>query len=73
MQHNFETIKRKIGMGGNVLPAEVVLCLRELLFQFDSIKERLDGLETSTKSGQGAGSVSKGKVSESKVQSNSNK
>ena len=72
MQHNFDTIKSKIGMGGSVLPAEVVLCLRELLVQFDVIKERLDGLETATKSGQGTGSVPEGKVSKSKVRSKGN-
>jgi len=71
MQHNFETIKRKVQMGGNVLPAEVVLCLRELLVKFDVMQEKLDGLETTTKSGQGTGSVPKGKVSKSKVRSKS--
>ncbi len=72
MQHNFETIKRKVQMGGQVMPAEVVLCLKEILVQVESLKERLDGLETATKSGQGTGSVPKGKVSKSKVRSKGN-
>lgn len=73
MQHNFETIKRKIQMGGQVLPAEIVLCVRELLVQFDIIKERLDGLETATKGGQGTGSVPEGKVSKPKVRPRTDK
>jgi len=69
MQHNFETIKRKIQMGGQVLPAEIVLCVRELLVQLGNVQERLDGLEAATKSGQRSSSVPKGKVSKSKVRS----
>tara|TARA_R100000152_G_C6780593_1_gene213558 strand:- start:2225 stop:2446 length:222 start_codon:yes stop_codon:yes gene_type:complete len=73
MQHNFETIKRKIQRGGQVMPAEVVLCLRELLLKFDEITEKLNGLEKSIESGQGSNPVSKRKVSKSKVQINSDK
>tara|TARA_R110002020_G_scaffold397988_1_gene607998 strand:+ start:341 stop:568 length:228 start_codon:yes stop_codon:yes gene_type:complete len=73
MQHSFDTIRRKIQMGGQVLPAEIVLCVREILVQLENIQERLNGLEASTKSGQGTSSVSKGKVSKSKVQSDSDK
>ena len=72
MQHNFETIKRKVQMGGQVLPAEIVLCVRELLVKFDVMQEKLDGLETAAKSGQGTGTVPKGKVSKSKVRSKGN-
>ena len=73
MQHNFDTIKRKIQRGGAVLPAEVVLCLKEILMTLSGLEERLDGLEASTKSRQRSGSVPKRKVSESEVQSRVNK
>ena len=70
MQHNFETIKRKIGMGGQVLPAEIVLCVREILVRLDAVQESLNELETTITSGQGSNSVPKKKVSKSKVRSN---
>ena len=69
MQHNFETIKRKIGMGGKVLPAEIVLCVREILVRLDAVQESLNGLETNITSRQGSDSLSKKKVSKSKVRS----
>ena len=68
MQHNFETIARKIKMGGSVLPAETVLCLRDILIRLEAMEEKLNGLEKSAADRSRTDSVSKGKVSKSKVQ-----
>ena len=47
MLHDYETIVRKVRMGGQVLPSETVLVIREILNRLEGLQEKFDGLETS--------------------------
>jgi hypothetical protein len=54
-------------MGGQVIPAEVVLCLRELLIKIEAIEEQIDGMEAAISDRRGSSSVPERKVSEPEV------
>ena len=72
MLHDYETIVRKVRMGGQVLPSETVLVIREILNRLEGLQEKFDGLETSINNRQGSCSVPKKKVSKSQVRCKSN-
>ncbi len=65
--HSLNNIERKIKMNASVTPAEMLLVIRDLLLKIDSLQERLNGLETPTKTRRGSSSVSKREVSSDSV------
>jgi hypothetical protein len=66
-QHSLQTIQRKIAMNASVTPAEMLLLMRDVILKLKLIEEKLSGLETTTNTRQSSGTVSKRKVSSSKV------
>jgi hypothetical protein len=50
--HNLNNIERKIKMNASVTPAEMLLVIRAMMTQIDTLEEKLDGLETATKAGR---------------------
>ena len=68
--HDLQTIQRKISMNASVTPAEMLLLMWDVILRMKFIEEKLRGLETPTKTGQSSGTVSKRKVSSSKVSRN---
>ena len=71
MQHNVDTIIRKIKMNANLIPSEIILLLRDMLGRLESLEEMYNGLETTSKTRSGTRGVSKGKVSPGKVSADS--
>ena len=68
--HDLQTIQRKISMNASVTPAEMLLLMRDVVLRMKHIEEKLRGMETPTNTGQSSGTVSKRKVSSSKVPRN---
>ncbi len=68
--HDLQTIQRKISMNASVTPAEMLLLMRDMVQRMEYIEEKLSGLETITKTGRDSSTVSKRKVSSSKVSRN---
>ena len=57
-------------MNASVTPAEMLLLMRDMVQRMEYIEEKLSGLETITKTGRDSSTVSKRKVSSSKVSRN---
>jgi hypothetical protein len=71
--HDLETIQRKISMNASVTPSEMLLLMRDVVLKMKLIEEKLRGMETLINTGQSSGTVSKRKVSSSKVPRNNDK
>lgn len=73
MQHNVDTIIRKIKMNAQIIPAEIILLIRDMLVRLEKLEVGDHGVETSIEGGSRPSKVSKNKVSGPKVHPERNK
>jgi len=66
-QHSLQTIQRKISMNASVTPAEMLLLMRDVILKLKLIEEKLRGLEETSQTRRTSSTVSKRKISSSKV------
>ena len=67
MLHNIETITRKIQMNATLVPAEMVMLMRDMLLRIENMESVINGLEDAPKNRSRTGAISKGKVSKPEV------
>jgi len=65
--HDLQTIQRKISMNASVTPAEMLLLMRDVILKLKLIEEKLRGLEETSQTRRTSSTVSKRKISSSKV------
>ena len=72
--HNLETVYRKMKLRSNIMPAEIILVVKDYMVRIEALEEQLKkmqedcnacrtGMEETPKTGRRTGGVSKKKVS----------
>lgn len=78
-RHNLDTIYRKMNLRAEILPAEIILVVKDYMVRIEALEEQIKemqeecnacraGMEEAPKTGPRAGRVSKKKVSPNRVQ-----